>query len=231
MKILILVISCQTNPYLKMMETSLKTWDSVDVEGVETIFYCGNPVKENTDKVIYFPIDESLFTMGYKTLEAYEWALKNKEFDYIARVNSSCYVNKKELKKYCETLPKEKVFAGLTVTATPKWMWGGGQFIFSRDIIEEIVSNRLSWDHTVMEDRAVSYLLDNLNITFTAGRACSIEKKTANWYCLCYGEDSIEFTDFADMNKLKNQFFIRCKQDGKRETEEYIMKQLYQNLI
>jgi hypothetical protein len=233
-KILILVISSQEPPFKKMIETSLNTWDSIKVEGVESIFYCGEPVKENTDKIIYFPLQESYQTMGEKTIRAYEWALKNKDFDYIARVNSSCYVNKKELIKYIQTLPDKEVFAGLVVPASnssEKWMWGGGQYIISKDMIELIVENRHLWNHKVMDDQAVGYLANKLNIPYTNGRACSIEMKPNGWFCLCYGEPSIEFTDFLDMNKLENQFFIRVKQDKHRERDEYIMKQLYQNLI
>jgi hypothetical protein len=233
-KILILIISSQEPPFKKMIETSLKTWDSINVDGVESIFYCGEPVKENTDKMIYFPLKESYQTMGEKTLRAYEWALKNKEFDYIARVNSSCYVNKKELIKYIQTLPDNNVFSGLKVeesTYKDKWMWGGGQYIISKDIIKLFVDNRHLWDHSIMDDMAVGFLANKLNVPYHQGRACSIEKKPSGWACFCYGEPSIEFTDFQDMNKLQNQFFIRVKQDDDRNRDEYIMKQLYQNLI
>jgi hypothetical protein len=227
--ILVLVISCQNEPYKKMMETSLSTWDSIEVDGVETVFYCGEPVKENTDKIIYFPISESLATMGTKTLMAYEWALKNKKFDYIARVNSSCYVNKKELIKYCQTLPKHKVFAGLIVDSKPQWVWGGGNYIISKDVIEEIIDHKYLWDHSLMEDMAASMVVSKLNIPFTPGKACSIEKKPYNWFCLSYQGESVEFTDFSDLKKI-DQFFYRVKQDDDRTRDEYIMKQLYQNL-
>jgi hypothetical protein len=228
MKVLVLVISSQEEPYGKMMETSFCTWDSIEVDGVETVFYCGNPVKENTDKVIYFPIDESLFSMGEKTLRAYEWALKNKEFDYIARVNSSCFVNKKELIKHCNTLQKKRLFSGLIVNSEPSWVWGGGNYIISKDVIQEIVDNKHLWDHKIMEDMAASYVVSKLGIPFTPGKACSIEKRPHGWFCLCYGGESVEFTDFKDLKV--DQYFFRVKQDGRRETEDYIMKELYQNL-
>ncbi len=233
-KVLILVMSSQNHPYQKMIETSLQTWDSINVDGVESVFYCGNPMKENTDKIIYFPLNESYATMGEKTLRAYEWALNNKEFDYVARVNSSCYVNKKELIKYIQTLPDKNVFAGLEVVASDiceKWMWGGGQYIISKDVIELIVENRDMWNHNAMDDQAISFLANKLNIPYYQGKACSIDKGKDGWVCTSYGEPSIEFTDFADMNKLDNQYFIRVKYDLDRTVDEYIMKQLYQNLL
>lgn len=229
-KILILIISSQLEPYAKMIQTSLQTWDSINIEGVESIFYCGNPVKENTDKIIYFPLDESYATMGEKTLRAFEWALQNKEFDYIARVNSSCYVNKKELIKYIQNLPDKEVFAGIGVDSEPKWMWGGGQYIISKDVIELFINNKGLWNHAIMDDVAISYLANELNTPYTNGRACSIDKNSKGWTCLCYGESSIEFIDFADMNKLDNQFFIRVKQDLNRNRDEFIMRELFKNL-
>lgn len=229
--VLILVISCQNHPYGKMIETSLNTWDSVEVEGCETIFYCGKPVKENTDKIIYFHIDEALETMGEKTLQAYEWALKNKQFDYIARVNSSCYVNKKELIKYVQDLPENNVFAGVSVNAEPKWMFGGCQFILSRDIVEKIVYNRNSWNHGEMEDKSVSYLMNLLKVPYTDSRACSLNEGVNKWVCLGYGDGaSFEFSDWNDVKEKSNHFFYRVKIDRNRNIDEYLMKRLFEVL-
>jgi hypothetical protein len=216
-----------------MLKTSMKTWDSISVNGVETIFYCGEPLKDNIDRVIYFPVKESLNSMGEKTILAYEWALKNKQFDYIARVNASTYVNKKELIKYIQTLPDENVFSGLEVGASEyneRWMWGP-QFILSKDLIQLMVDNKGLWDHSIMDDVATSYLLNKFNVPYTPGRACSIEKKAEGWTCLCYGSESIEFTNFSDLNKLDNQFFFRVKQDLNRGLDEIIMNHLFKALV
>lgn len=226
------MMSSQDIPYGAMIKTSLRTWDSIIVNGVETIFYCGEPVKENTDKIIYFPVNESLHALGEKTLLAYEWALNNKEFDYVARINASTYVNKKELIKYIQTLPDLNVFAGLEIKApetNERWIWGPS-FILSKDLVRLIVDNKETFDHSIMDDLATSYLLNKFNIPYTAGKACSIEKKETGWACIGYGSQSIEFTDFEDLNRL-NQFFFRCKQDLNRGLDEVIMNQLFKKLI
>ena len=231
--ILILVISSQDHPYGKMIETSMQTWDSINVDGVQTVFYCGNPVKENTEKIIYFPLQETLHTMGQKTLLAFQWALDNKTFDYVARVNSSCYVNKKALIKYIQSLPDKNVFAGLGVAASTtrdKWIWGGGQFVISKDIIQLIVDNREKWDHSIMDDVAISFLMNALNVPYTPGKACSIDKLPNSWRCMGYGSETFEFTDFADIKKASDQFFFRVKQDHDRTQDEYIMRQLFTHL-
>jgi hypothetical protein len=117
----------------------------------------------------------------------------------------------------------------LIVDSKPQWVWGGGNYIISKDVIKGIVDNKHLWDHSLMEDMAASYLVSKLNIPFSPGKACSIEKKPTGWQCLCYGSESIDFTDFKDMNKV-SQFFIRVKQDDDRTRDEYIMKELYKNL-
>lgn len=232
-KVLILVVSCQSPPYGEMIDTSLNTWDSINVEGVETVFYCGQPVNKDTNKIIYFDIQESYANMGRKLLAAFQWALINKEFDYIARVNSSCYVNKKELLKYVQILPSTMVFSGLRVIAThghKEWVWGGGQFLISKDVIKMIVEKKSEWDHTSMEDISISTLVSKICIPYMSGLACSIDKLENGWRCLCYGTESFLFTDFSDIKKSEGQFFYRVKQDYDRQQDKYVMNELFKYL-
>ncbi len=228
-RVLILAIGCSLPPWNKMFETSFDTWDSVEVDGVETIFYFGNPVRENNNKTIYFSVEESYFTMGEKMLQAFQWALDNKEFDYIARVNSSCYVDKKQLIKHIQTLPKENLFSGLIVQGENPWLWGGGQFILSKDVVEKLVENKSLYNHTVMEDVGISELATKIGIPFTQGKAASIDKTDSGWRLMGYEGPSFEFTNFADCNKSE-QFFYRCKHDPDRTVDKYIMQELFKTL-
>lgn len=233
-KVLILVLSADFPPYNRMIETSLNTWDSVEVEGCETVFYCGLSEKPNTDKIIYMPIQEALLTMGKKLLLAFEWALKNKEFDFLARPHSCIYVDKLNLINYVQQLPEENVLAGLEVKDTPQnWLWGGCGILMSKDIVQKIVDNKKHWDHSVMEDKGISYLANKLGLPYTNGMGCSIDNMGENWRCMVYGGgESFEFTDFSDVKKAQQegQFFYRVKQDGQRDIDEYIMKQLFKHL-
>lgn len=229
-KILILVLSCDQPPYDKMIQTAQATWDTVEAEGMETIYYCGKSFKANTDKIIYLPVRESLHTMGEKLLLALEWALQNKEFDYIGRPHSCIYVDKKELRKYVDTLPDTDVVSGLQVLDTPSWLWGGCGFVLSKDVVQKIVANKDGWDHSKMEDMALSMISTALGIPFTQGRGCSIDKKSDGiWSCTSYGTPGFDFGDFAAMKKAK-QYFIRVKQDGARDVDEMIMNELFKHL-
>lgn len=228
-KVLILAIGCDLDPWKEMFNTAQQTWDSIEVEGVETIFYFGHPVKENTDKCIYFPVEETYAKMGHKLLMALDWVLQNKEFDYIARVNSSCYVDKKELIKHVQTLPEKDLFAGLVVEASesnPLWVWGGGQFLLSKDVVQKIVDNREKWNHEVMEDIGLSFLVSDIGIPYTNGKACSIDKSGEHWTLIGYRTASINFTNFECL-KDNGHFFYRCKQDHDRSQDKIIMEQLF----
>lgn len=225
-KVLILVLSHDKPPYNKMVETALQTWDSDEVEGCQTVYYFDG-VMANTDKFIYLNVDSGLLGMGKKTLSAFEYVLSNFEFDYIARVHSSIYVNKKLLYQHIQTLPGKDYFAGSVADSANgfKYIWGGTGFIISKDVIQKVVLNKVHWQHKYMEDESLSLLVNWLSVPYSEGYAGAIDNMDNHWRCISYGGESITFTDFADMKRL-NHHFIRVKQDGKRWVDEFIMKEL-----
>lgn len=234
--VLILTLSCSLDPWDKMINTAINTWDSFEVKGTESIFYLGEPVKENTNKIIYLPVKESYASMGEKLLQALSWCLKNKDFDYIARNNISSYVNKLQLIDYIQTLPEKDVFAGIEIASgfqnyKERWMWGAGNFILSRDVVQTVVDSKSIWRHDLMEDVALSYVINKLNIPYTAGMMASINKLEDRWLCVCYGKgENFEFKDFGDIKNKSTHFFYRVKQDLKRHIDAQIMQELFKNL-
>ncbi len=224
-----MVLSSNFQPYDKMVETSENTWDSINVDGCETVYYYGHPLKEYTENKIYLDIQETYNNLGYKTLMAFDWALQNKEFDYIARVNASTYVEKKELLNYVKDLKNENIFSGLEVAKSLEsdhWIWGPA-FIISKDVAQKLVDAKAYLDTNLMEDKGISFLANKLNIPYTQGRMCSIDKMENSWRCLCYGTESIEFTQFSELHKIKDQFFFRCKQDYDRNVDAFVMESLF----
>jgi hypothetical protein len=161
---------------------------------------------------------------------ALEWALNNKEFDYIARPNANCYVRKQKLFDYVQTLPDSGVFTTLQVATVNTWGWGGGQAIISRDVVEAIVKNKDQWNHVEMEDMAMSKLVLRLGYKFTPAIACSIDRLIGKWRCMCYGSESFEFDNFDEIVKAEPQFFFRTKQDYDREKDMDIMREIFKYL-
>lgn len=217
------------------MRTSIETWDSVEVENCETIFYCSqkdNPNAKSTDKIKYFDVDNTIFDMGLKNLKMFEWALENKEFDYVLRINASCYVNKKKLIEYVQGLPTDNLFMGVETTNVhgEKYLWGGTQYIISKDVIQKIIDNKEKMRHERMEDESMSLLVTDFGIPFTNGiKSCSIDRMGNGWQLTSYCGESRVFTGFDEI-KDSSHVCYRVKQDKNRHDDEKIMHELFRVL-
>lgn len=230
---LILVLSSDWPPYDRLMQVSMETWDSINVEGLETIYYLAGQ-KQNSDKIIYVDIDKSLQSIGKKTILAFEWALKNKSFDYIARPQANVYMQKNGLLKYIQTLPNTNVYCTIEVkTENPqdKWGWGCGT-LWSRDVVQKLVNNQSNLNNAEMEDMALSKLSLRLGVPFTEAVFSSIDNMGTHWRAICYGKgDSFEFKEFSEIpDKAPDHFQFRCKQDADRTKDEYVMRELFKYL-
>lgn len=233
MKILILVLSARLQPWGSLMDVSLETWDSENHPQAQTLYYCGKSSEPATDKVFYSPrLDESLENVSSRTIEAFEKALEY-DWDYLARPNSSCYVHKKNLVKFCETIPTENAIYGILTEGEKRFMWGGCQYIFSRDVIEKMVANKDKWNHKVMEDISITKMADELDISLASNGWCASINLTpdGSYTCLLYGHgDGFIFTNFEDINKAEGHFYFRCKQDLRRHEDVRIMRELWKHL-
>lgn len=233
MKVLILVLSARRDPWDKLMDCSLETWDAEDHPQTQTLYYCGKSDNPSTEKVFYSPtLTESLEDVSPRTIEAFEKALEL-EWDYLARPNSSCYVHKKSLVTFCETLPAESIICGILTGGAQSFLWGGCQYIFSRDVIEKMVANKEKWNHKLMDDQSVTCIAKDLGIPLESnGRCGSINMMPdgSNVF-MAYGHGTnFVFTDFADMRKAEGHFFIRVKQDLRRHEDVRIMLELKKHL-
>lgn len=226
-----MVLSSDWHPYDSLMRCSQDTWDSIEVDNCETVYYLAGR-QPNNGKIIYVDVDKGLFSMGRKTLAAFEWALANKEFDYLSRPQANVFIHKTELVKYIQTLPDENVFDTIEVAATPTarhWSWGCGT-LYSRDVVQKLVDNRNNWRHDLMEDMATGYLIDELGIPYRKGRLCSVDKQIEGWQATCYETPSFQFKDFSEIVKAEGQYYYRCKQDDNRAVDEVVMRELFKYL-
>src|SRR5438045_315078 len=106
-------MSARREPWGSLMDTSMETWDSQVNYQTRTLYYCGKSDKPSTDKVFYSPeLSEELDDVSSRTIEAFEKSLEL-EWDFMARPNSSCYVHKRNLVGFCETLPRENTICGI----------------------------------------------------------------------------------------------------------------------
>lgn len=229
MKVLILVLSARRDPWDKLMDCQLETWDAEYYPQTWTLFYCGKSDQPSTPKVFYSPaLTESLEDVSSRTIEAFEKALEL-EWDCLARPHSSTYVHKANLVKFCETLPATDVLCGVMTEGPTPFIWGGCHYVFSRDVIERMVAHKDQWNRTGdMEDQAITKMAERLSIPVTPGWSATINLGSPN-VCLTYNHgDSFNFTDYVGIwDNLDGHFFVRCKQDLRRHEDVMIMRELH----
>lgn len=231
--VLILVLSARREPWGDMMKCSMETWDSVDHSQAITRYYCGKYDGDSDYRVWNSPnFDESLEQVAPRTMEAYELALGLPNWDFMARTHSSTYVHKTNLVNFIEALPKENVLCGLMVTGERPFLWGGGSYIMSRDVVEKLVASKDKWNNNIMEDNALTDLANELQIPMMGnGRMASINIAEVGWSVMPYGiGEGFTFTDWNDVKKIHPHFYIRCKQDLKRHLDLVIMRELFAHL-
>lgn len=234
MKVLILVLSAMREPWCDMYSVGLDTWDKEEHPQAQTVYYFGKHGTLTQTKHLFFSSqhDEELERVSARTLEAFEYSL-GLEWDLMARVHSSCYVHKQNLVKYCETQPTEGVMQGLMTGGDQPFLWGGGHYLFSRDVIEKFVEQKDHWNLNVMEDNSMTNMANLLGIPITPGKSATI--CLTDWridgpkLCLCYNlAETFEFVDWADIHKAYPNFYFRCKQDLKRHLDLEIFRKLHE---
>jgi hypothetical protein len=230
--VLIFVLSAPQPPYGQMIKNSQQTWDSEPVEGTKTYFYHGLPEAEPSANVVSFPIDEGYRNISHKNMMAFAWALQQ-PWDYMARVNASCYVHKQRLLDAVQGFPETGLVRGVLAEPTPlcgvqrKWIWGGGQFIFSRDVVQAIVAGQAKLRYDLIEDVALSEIVQDLGFEPRDGMACSVNKTPEGWTIISYGGQSFTMEEFRD---IPDHYFFRCKNDADRAVDLEVMKLLKQHL-
>ncbi len=232
-KVLILVLSALRAPWGEMLDVQRSTWNTVPHPQTQTLFYCGKfaGVPPSWPDVYFSEqYGESLEEICPRTREAFEHAL-GLEWDYLARTHSSTYVHKKNLVDFIEKneLPGDNLFCGLTVAGDLPFVWGGGGYIMSRDVIERFVIAKDQWDLGMMEDRALSKLATQLKVPWNgSGKMASInELQDGSYFVMGYGSDSFNSREWSDLNKLHPNYYIRVKQDLRRERDLDLMRQIH----
>lgn len=234
LRVLILVLSAMREPWGEMLETQKETWDSVEHPQTSTVYYVGmNPFTFIDQNIFYSKFhDEELERVSARTLEAFNWSLIH-DWDFVARAHSSTYVHKKNLVDFIRTLSMTNTLCGLMTTGDNPFMWGGGGFIMSRDVIEKFVTHPEAWNLGIMEDNSITEAARKLDIPLNgSGRMASINMMpNGTNLCMTYGlGESFNFVDYADIHKAGPHYFWRCKQDLRRHEDLRIMRELKKHL-
>ncbi len=177
MRIVVGVIASEEPPYRRLIEQGLrKTWGSASCAGTEVIYYYGglSSLIVDGDKV-FFPFPETYGNIGRKTIAFFEWLLASKPFDYVFRTNCSSYVNLTNLTRFLSSAPRTRFCSAILGKHGTRPFLSGCGYALSRDMAQLVVSNRNRWDHHLVDDVAISLLLQDAGATLQLGRRQDFE--------------------------------------------------------
>jgi hypothetical protein len=165
MKILILVLTyLDDNIYSKFYETQRKTWDSIDVKGVDTFYNInGGDKKEIKGNLIINDLPETVSNEGYKIINCFNQTL-DWDYDYIYHTNSSSYVDKKLLYEWLLDKPRTNFYSGVKGSYQGYPFSSGCGFTISKDIVKLILEHQDNWSHGDADDATLGILLHRLGI-------------------------------------------------------------------
>jgi len=202
MKIAIVVLSHFDNDvYSELFKIQNETWNSIDVEDVDTFFLIGNCDENKIDgNVIKTTAPESIHC-GEKVVESFK-LLNNIDYDFIFRTNSSSYVDKIRLKKFIETNCDEDTYCGLTEDGIEGLYVSGCGYIISKKNLNLICINENLWNYKYLwDDMSLGYLMKKLNIPIKLG----------------FRQDIVSDLDYIDLNQY--HYRLKCNCSNRVEVE------------
>lgn len=108
-----------------------------------------------TNQTLHDTLVDGLPFIGARTLRAFDYALANYDFQYLARTNTSSYLDVKGLSEMLPSKSSQGFVYGLTGSWGRDRYPSGALYVMSRSDIEVIVANRNLWIHEYIDDVAL----------------------------------------------------------------------------
>lgn len=203
-----MVLSFNESPYKELMQAQQSSWDSIEVEGVRTVYYYGGRKIDPNEKLPHYTMihhgaNKSTISLEFECTDEY-YLMAGKfskcledvfnppdilkefnDFDIIFRTNSSSYVNKQKLKEFAASLPKEKLYAGWTFEDSNDFggacVSGAGIWL-SRDTAE-ILRNEIDPAFEMEEDVYIGRILRKQGIVAIDDKS-RVDVTGSTWYVL-----------------------------------------------
>jgi hypothetical protein len=93
--------------------------------------------------------------------------IKDFDFDYIVRTNSSSYIDKFKIKEFLKNKPNEKFISGIIGRHESVNFVSGACFFMSKDIVNFILENEKDIDLNIIDDLSLGYFFQKHNIQIT----------------------------------------------------------------
>jgi hypothetical protein len=158
---------------------------------------------------------ENSTLIGLKTIEALRFALKNYDFEYVFRTNSSSYVDGPLLLRTITDFPKTGVYAGFPGEVGGEKFASGAGVLLSRDLVSKVVEFSDQWRHGLIDDVALAVLIDQIY-----GSSLSIIPLLRTQFL------SSKEAQTSSTSSIREAYHFRCKTFSPEESIE-IMKHIW----
>jgi len=205
-KVIILSMSCNKERYINEEKVIRETWGKDIIEGkydnIELLFYRGGTDKTYLENdILHLISDDTLIGTYQKSIDCFEWLIKNKEFDYVIRTNTSTYINVEAILRCLDFNINEDIVCGpyLLMNRTNNFIpfLPGFYLIFSKKIINLLVNKRLLINNYDDNTFAIT-LLNSYGRNYLEEHILEI--------------DNINFDDIDKVN-LSNVYCVRVKDE------------------
>ena len=184
MKILVMVLSCMKHPYDKLYQTQVQTFDSIEVEDVDTYFYFGDEYE-----LMHVAFREALKEVWYN------------DWDVIFRTNSSTYVNKVLLKEFLKNRDTRELWIGDEIGYN-----SGAGFIVSRDLAK-ILMDEIPSEKRPYEDLLCQEILNSKGYICECGQRCNYDHHSKSFFD-CYNI-RVKSNDIKDVNRTMDVYAMQ----------------------
>jgi len=242
MKILLLFIYSEDDEHYNKMRKTQQTYCNSDVD-VRSYFVTYRKTQSSSveieDDMIYVKGEETYLGITRKTVEAIEYLLnKWPDTDYVVRTNISTVINIRELKFFCETLPRTHVYTGGLINhlqwldepggIADKSLWGteyvsGTSIILSRDLADKMVREKSNIRHDIVDDVSIGvFMKDKTSLTNPTAKFAFvsaefdpdlIDSKTVFYRIRTDNRKR----DAENMQNICDKLYLRKRNDVKRE--------------
>jgi hypothetical protein len=201
MKIAIIVLSAD-GKFKNLVEGIRQTWGSIKNVDVDIYYNYAWRWEPNVPRPpayethlyedqIISGYDESIQNIHKKTLDCFDWLVKNKTYDYIFRCCCGSYIIQENLIKFLKDKPRSNYYCGmLGETKWGKFCSGAGYFL-SWDLVMDMAKNKNKVPDVMIDDVNFGhYLTKYKHITPISGYRWDYDQGTENINCLMTSETS-----------------------------------------
>ncbi|MFA5154032.1 MAG: hypothetical protein WC554_15890, partial [Clostridia bacterium] len=205
MKLLVLILGARSGQYNDIVNNSLKTWAKSNNPNITVYPYYGNHNKtEIINNELLINTADNNITL--KTVEAYDYAVKNLEFDYLIRFGASIFGRLDKVYEHFLNTSRKNYHGGYKLNHAGITYSSGMYVSYSRDIVEKIAKDKaIINDNQWADDWVIGKYLQNIGCTLT---------ETFEYYSLIGEWPEIELINKmfkTPKEELEKYTYFRCK--------------------